>query len=303
MRKFLKRTAIVFIAVICLLGVMDWRVSNRLKNSPYREFAAWHDLMQGDISSAVVILGSSRAWVHYSPAIIDSILNCDSYNLGIDGSHMNRQITKYRLFRLYNNKPELIILNLDYFSFEYTYGYESYQYFPYFYDKNVRKIIFPQENFSLAEKYIPYYRYFKLGLNQINYDPDVLYKGYHGQEQTWDGSKLNKMQPYYVGFDDRTVDAFEDFVQHTQKDSIPIIMVFSPIYYKARELTNNKNQFDEFLAGLGRKHNIPILRYDDDPICLDTTYFYNATHLNKLGSEIFSRKVATDIRDYLHYDD
>ena len=31
-------------------------------------------------------------------------------------------------------------------------------------------------------------------------------------------------------------------------------------------------------------------------ICYDTTYFYNAMHLNKIGAEIFSDTLANDIK-------
>lgn len=278
---------------------LDVIVSNRLKNSSYRQFSAWHDIMRGSISSNVVIIGSSRAWVHYSPAIIDSVLQCNSYNLGIDGSCLNRELTKYKLYRLYNEKPNLIILNIDYFSFGYTFGYESYQYFPYFFDPNVRKIIFPQEKFTFAEKFFPYYRYFKLGLNNIDQDYTTLYKGYHGQEIPWNGTRLKQIEAYDVFFDERTINSFEEFIKKTKEESIDIVMVFSPIYYEAKALLNNITQFDAFLSTIEQTYGIALLRYDNDPICMDTAYFYNALHLNKLGSEIFSRQLATDIQEML----
>jgi hypothetical protein len=41
--------------------------------------------------------------------------------------------------------------------------------------------------------------------------------------------------------------------------------------------------------------HIPILDYSDIPMCYDTAYFYNATHLNKTGAELFTTKLAHDI--------
>jgi hypothetical protein len=35
-----------------------------------------------------------------------------------------------------------------------------------------------------------------------------------------------------------------------------------------------------------------------DSICLNTTYFYNATHLNKSGAERFSKQLAKDLKKY-----
>jgi lysophospholipase L1-like esterase len=46
---------------------------------------------------------------------------------------------------------------------------------------------------------------------------------------------------------------------------------------------------------IARKYNIPILDYHYDPISFDTAYFYNATHMNKRGAELFTAKLAHDI--------
>ena len=44
------------------------------------------------------------------------------------------------------------------------------------------------------------------------------------------------------------------------------------------------------------KYGIPILDYMTMSLCKDTTYFYNAMHLNKKGSEIFSDSLAHDLK-------
>ena len=46
---------------------------------------------------------------------------------------------------------------------------------------------------------------------------------------------------------------------------------------------------------LATKHHLPILNYIDMPLCTDTTYFYNATHLNRQGAIIFTTCLAQDI--------
>ena len=43
------------------------------------------------------------------------------------------------------------------------------------------------------------------------------------------------------------------------------------------------------------RFNIPILDYNDIPLCYDTTYFYNGTHLNRIGAESFTIQLAHDI--------
>ena len=43
------------------------------------------------------------------------------------------------------------------------------------------------------------------------------------------------------------------------------------------------------------RNNIPFLDYSNDPICYDTSYFYNAMHLNARGADIFTAKLAHDL--------
>ena len=295
MRKFVWRVILFSIASICLLLLMDWIVSNQLKRSSNRIYSSWYDLMQGNITSDVVILGSSRAWVQFSPTILDSILHCDSYNLGIDGSCLNRQITKYELYRQKNKKPERILLNVDFFSFGFTRGYESYQYYPYFYDRDVRERIFPQESFSWAEKWIPFYRYTHLGLNNIPYDDRLLNRGFHAVESSWDGTKLEEMSPIDISFDARTLSLFTSFLNRAQEENIPVVLVYAPVYYKAKDFIRNHDQLEHRLEEFQKEYSFTFLRYDDSPICRDTIYFYNATHLNKKGAELFTEQLASDL--------
>ena len=295
MKKFVLRVILFSIASICLLFLLDGFVSGQLKRSSNRIYSSWYDLMQGNINSDVIILGSSRAWVQFSPKILDSTLHCDSYNLGIDGSCLNRQITKYELYRLKNNKPERILLNVDFFSFGFTQGYESYQYYPYFYDRDVRERVFPQESFSWAEKWIPFYRYTHLGINNILFDYRLLNKGFHAVESSWNGKSLREMSPIDVEFDERTLHLFTSFLERAQEEEVSVILVYSPVYFKAKDLIRNHEQFERCLEGFRKEYSLTFLRYDDIPICRDTTFFYNATHLNKKGAELFTKQLASDL--------
>lgn len=40
---------------------------------------------------------------------------------------------------------------------------------------------------------------------------------------------------------------------------------------------------------------VPLLDYWNDTITTDTSYFCNSTHLNKIGSELFTRKFIQDL--------
>lgn len=50
-------------------------------------------------------------------------------------------------------------------------------------------------------------------------------------------------------------------------------------------------------SNAARLNNIPFFNYSNDSISYNTKYFYNSEHLNQFGSEIFTRKLAMDIKN------
>jgi hypothetical protein len=46
---------------------------------------------------------------------------------------------------------------------------------------------------------------------------------------------------------------------------------------------------------IAREQGVPFLDYSDHPISHDRANFYNASHLNRMGSEGFSRVLAHDL--------
>jgi lysophospholipase L1-like esterase len=43
-------------------------------------------------------------------------------------------------------------------------------------------------------------------------------------------------------------------------------------------------------------YQIPFFDYSNDSLCLNKELFYNTTHLNKKGADLFSKKLASDLR-------
>mgnify|MGYP003304114556 CR=1 FL=1 len=114
MKKFLYKT-LLFACFItfCAYG-LDMFMSWRLRTNENRIYAAWNQVYNSDLDYDLVVNGSSRAWTQYSPLILDSILSINTFNLGMDGSAVNRQIIKYEKFSSIHNTPTCIVQNIDY---------------------------------------------------------------------------------------------------------------------------------------------------------------------------------------------
>lgn len=91
----------------------DFIISRFLQESKDFKYVVWNDIIKGNMHNDIIIMGSSRAFVHISPSIIDSTLGTSTYNIAMDGSRIERQIPRYNLYRLYNKKPKVILQNVD----------------------------------------------------------------------------------------------------------------------------------------------------------------------------------------------
>lgn len=293
MKKFLIHS-VVFAAILWVFAIIaDIYVSNNLRHSKERKYAAWNGIYNDTTYYDLVINGSSRAWVQYDPHILDSILHLNTYNFGIDGSAINRQIIKYHKYCELHGQPKYLLQNIDIFTMARTFGYEREQFFPYFfYDKDLLLKADKYEHFTLLEKYIPYYRY--IGIDLYDWDAG-LYKGYCGQDKAWDGSMFSQMDTVQVSSDSSMLRLFDDFLTEQAHLGTRVILVYSPIYHGVIDKCPDTGKMYTMYDSLAIKHHLSILNYIEMPLCYDTAYFYNATHLNRQGAEIFTTRLAQDL--------
>ena len=86
-----------------------------------------------------------------------------------------------------------------------------------------------------------------------------------------------------------------DFLDKVTLEGTKVLFVYAPVYHEVRTKMTNELQMYEMYDTIAARFNIPILDYNDIPMCYDTTYFYNGTHLNRIGAESFTIQLARDI--------
>ena len=299
MKRFVKAILKTLGLLLLINVVLDFVFTQSLNKSRCNLYNEWNHIIHDTIESDLVIIGSSRAWAQYDTRIIDSILSVNSYNLGINGGSVNRQFVKYKTYcHFQKKKPYFIIINFDYWSDWEVIRFQREQYFPYLVNPFMRSLIIEQEPFNIMERYIPMYRYYSQGivtLLQESRGIEKTYKGYNAHDLKWNGEEFAKVESILFKPDKQLVDQFDCFLSDLRKDRTKVILVSSPIYSGVTKKTKNLSAFYDFRNYFSKKYNIPTLDYISDPICDDTTYFYNATHLNKKGAELFTKKLCHDL--------
>ncbi|MFN4149913.1 MAG: hypothetical protein ACK4IX_03135 [Candidatus Sericytochromatia bacterium] len=307
----IKKTIIFSILIIFILSFITFVSDRGLRKTGYYNYQEWNDIVNGRASSDIYIQGSSRAWVHVSPKILEKKLNMSVYNFGIDGHKFNIQNARYNLYKKYNKKPKIIIQILDFFSLEEKSDlYEAEQFYPYYNEEILINTIEKINGFNSFTYNIPFlkysgkYQYNLIGFLEyfnIKHFTSNKYKGYKGQERTWSDDfnnfKKNNDNGIHVKIDNQMKNDFEEFLLECKKDNIKVFLIYAPEYFELNKYIYNKKAVINLYKTLADKYNFTFIDFSNDKLSFNKNLFYNSQHLNKEGSELFTNEIVKHIEN------
>lgn len=297
-------------SVVLALSLLAMIVDKGLQKTEAENYAEWNAIKDGGINADLLILGSSRAWVHVAPFILDTALHLNSFNLGLDGHHFETQVARYDFYKEFNRRPQYIVHCIDLQML--TRRKELYmveQFAPYLRDQNLQSTLKKHIGFSQLDYLTPFtkyqykYRYIAIGLLEflnVKHFKTNKYKGYLGKEQEWDQSfeavRQRRPSGWSLTLEEELIEHFKSYLQECSENGITIVLVYTPEYIEAQRLLKNRGELMSFYQATAERYNAKFLDYSGDELCYDTAFFYNSQHLNKKGSEIFTAKLAADLK-------
>lgn len=315
MKKFVRKIAGFLLPIFILAYPIDYFLSANLKKSNQfaeGEYLVWNAIYDRRIDADIAIYGSSRAWHHFDPQIIEDSLAATAYNFGIDGHNFWLEYLRHKEYLRYNKKPKLILLSVDVFSLEKKPElFNADQFLPYLFRKDVRDFTSSYKGFSWFDYRLPLLRYY--GKAEVMAQAAKTFagmergapareKGYRGVNQKWNFDMdiaKKKMKHYRVNLDTASIRLFDIFLAECRDQGIPVIIVYSPEYISGQQFTQNREEGMNLYRDFAKKYNLLFLDYSGDEICTHKEFFYNATHMNRLGAELFTRKLVTDLKNRL----
>ena len=308
MRRFLNK-AILFSIIILILSIaLDRMICRGLLSMEDYRFQDYAAMLDGGMNNEVLILGNSRGKSHFDPFIIDSICQTNSYCIGIGGYPINVQRAKYNLYKEHNDKPRILVLNVDHMTLslfnDVRHQHQSEQFFPLVYDSVMRKEL-KNLGYGFAELNIPLYR--MLGYQQVikngllealhlkHYVSRPAYKGHRPEEGVWNGSELDNMAVHDVEIPDEARVFFESFLEECHKDSVNVVLVNSPMYEGAKEKLLGLDAIQRYFKEVASRFGYHYLDYTDDEICRDTSNFCVSVHMNPEATKAFSKEFSEEL--------
>lgn len=312
MKKFVIRLCLFLLPVFALLGFADSFLSENLKKSNNfvkGEFSTWNALYDKKLDSKIIVLGSSRAWLHFDAAMMTDSLQTPVYNIGMDGYNFWFQDYRLKLALQSKVKPRLIVHSLDVFTLAKRPDlFYSEQFLPYMLgNTELQKVCNGFSGYSPVDYQLPMLRYFgkgkaiieslKMAANAKN-EPFRI-RGFQGNDESWnnDLEKAEKaVGSMEVKIDAPTVKLFEAYLERCRKENIQVVFVNAPEYIDGQDFISNRDAIFARYREYSKRYQIPFLDYAKDSLSYNQKLFYNALHLNKTGARIFTAKFIGDLK-------
>lgn len=309
MKRFIITISIFAVVLYGLAWGLDYMISKGLYQMEDYRFMSWHEMQQGDINADILIMGNSRALSHFEPWTIDSITGMSCYNIGLGGYSITVDDLKYCCYRLYNHKPKIIILQVDYATLRgdsAPHQHQSEQFLPLIYERRMHDELH-RVGYTWLDLHCPLYRYWgyqmviKNGLLEFpgvkHYVNEPTRDGMHYETAEWDGTELARMDTIRAEFDEDGRLYFEEFMQRCANEDIKVLLINSPNYIGATNKTVGLEAVNAYFDSIATVYNTKYWNYEHHELCNDTANFVVSIHMNPEATHQFSVEVANRIKE------
>lgn len=315
MKRFLTRIAVYSFIFILSSYIFQFLIDQGLQNVNDDLHGDWNSIFKGKIKADIVILGSSRAYVHFDPKIIEQKTKLSAFNLAVNGGGPITQKSKFESFLEHNPFPRILIQNVDIFLlYKEKFIFQKEQFLPYLSQAAIYSNLEKVDKELWLERNIPLYKYrgFRneiflgigsfLGLAKESHS--TKYKGFTVVKEDWNRDfERFRTENTEMVYDQENLDYGFNYVKRLinecKRKKIDIILVQSPLYFELQNMMPQKEYITRSFKDIAVANGIQFWDYLTDSMCLDKKYFYNSTHLNAEGAQLFTNKFSDDLREYL----
>ena len=304
MKQLIFKIFIFSILFFCFIVSVQKFTDKMLKTYRMQDFGIMNDIFDNKINEEIRIYGTSRAMFHFNTKILEESLKKNIYSFGMNGYNFDMIMLRDTLLSKYcDKKPSTIIFSLDITTLSKREDlYESAQFIPYLSNDIVAEKTKHYKGFEKFNYYFPaskYYGQYKLVLHafQILLFPKLnvydCYKGYKGNDFTWGRRRNPENKPTNIKLDKESLNNFQFYISRLIAKHIKLILVYSPEYIPlVKRHISNRDQIIDIYSQISRKYSIPFYNFTSDPMCYDMSLFYEESHLNTKGANLFSEKLG-----------
>jgi hypothetical protein len=311
MKTFVVRLLYFVLPIVVLAYPLDKLISHFVAtNTSYpAEYEVWNDIYNQNIKAEIAIYGSSRSWVQFDSKVFEDSLHKSTYNFGIDGHNFWLQYLRHLEYVKHNPKPTHIILSVDLFTLQKRKDLnQPTQFLPYMlWNNTIKEYVSAYEGFKKSDYFIPLVRYGGqtsvlkaaiLSSYQNQKNKPFRYHGYRGMDIKWnnDFEKAKQLgKKNVVVIDTPSIRLLETFIHECKQAHIQLAMVYAPEFIEGQAFTRNRVMLMTLFNQISKRNKISFVDYSNHPLSYEKVNFYNASHLNKTGSKLFTQILTHEL--------
>ena len=298
MKEF-RKLIICLITVITLICVVD-SLAGKILDRFSHEYGNLDFRRARNNDADIAIIGASVAFNNYNSQILSDSLNVKVYNYGFGGQsiYYHYCILHY-LLDLSEYRPRIVIFNPCYIDIADAPGWNTEKistlYFDYSNDSTIKEVIGLEDEkekklLSVIKLYhhnsqIPDYvrNYIRRNVKTDGFMP------LHG---IWDQPLQDNVNTG-LSIDPQKLIYFKKMIELCKNKDVPLYIITAPVFLQYFK----EEPWQYEINNIAQQNGIPTMDYSADPIFLQhPEWFYNTTHLNEDGAEIFSKKLSHDLK-------
>lgn len=291
MKKFISYIVLFFV-IVCIVDFGFGKAVDKLCSTAKDGEKSKIYYIANKMDEDVVIMGSSRAYRHYVPHVLEDSIKMSVYNAGCSNMGIVCNYGLYKAFKK-THTPKTIIYEVYYTDFaegDITTYLDNLRLL-----KNDKDICEYIASFSSDDRWKMYsslycYNTKWIYIVQENIKSSMtLDKGYAPDKGKLTYKPEKPKNEYKI--DSLKIRTFKDFIKEVSNDNTSLILTVSPLYY------GDNFSWIEWARDIASDFNIPFYDYSRDELFFENNeLFYDQIHLNEEGSILFSQKIAHKLK-------
>ena len=244
------------------------------------------------VDSELLVFGSSRAYRHYDTRVLSDSLQLSAYNCGQSAqSFIHNYVLLEELLKRY--QPKMIIYDLnpkvDFMGANHSVYISSLR--PYINRESVKEVVFSVDPLEKYKNTFSLYRYNSICNSLIlEYLGVIEHKSINGFVPTYrEMKKQIKEDDVTMQVDSLSLYYANKFIKRVKQDpNVKLIFVISPRWY------GMDTSHVELAKELANNHHICLYDFSNNSSYVhNDSYFYDGTHMNAKGAELFTKELVT----------
>jgi len=295
------------ILLLLIVFVLDYSIGKTLryfyfKQEVGRQYRATYSIEK--TTADILVFGSSRAYHHYVPEILENKLKQSCYNTGSPGQFLlYNYATLQAILKRYS--PKTIILDVSPGDLKQeTESYERLSFLLPYYESHpeIQPIVnlkSPWEKYKLLSSIYPFNSSFLMiagGNSEYFKKRTADYSGYKPLDRIWKNSIETRTIDQYK-FDSIKTKILISFIADCKQAGVKLFLICSPSYFKFIQRDNSISKIEN----IAKEQNTAFFDFTNDSTFINyPNLFDDPSHLNFRGAELFTNILSDEINKRLN---